>query len=1236
MKPPDVLRRCWPVAAWMCAAWSGYDVEQDGLRFSVFDIGVVTNPAAPVAVSVTVSNGRPASWTGEVRIEGLVDDWRPAGPATARVQLPASASTSLSFSIVSGPFVFDALYPVHARLRSAAAREADLQAVRIFEVRRPQLLPPARSGDPPLPLPPDRVRCLWLDSGPRFGWIMDGGAVEVTQAPGWRGSDAASGSSFDIRSVDRGTSRPAVVMHVPYRGGTGRCWTEWTVELPPKGPIVLFFATALAHPGERADQRSDGVRHRVLVRELGKEGDWTVAFEELCIARQWSKGRVDLSVWAGRTIRLRLENDPGPRRNSSFDLSAWAEPVLAAGRAVEMGDRPRAAAPQPADTAAARSRAEAVAAAAQAADDREAFFLKGGAAPAAVVVETGRAGLLDGRLAVAVAGAGSAACAGLEVDIENRPAGRWPSSLLCLEVKSDPMPNGGVRLRHRLADERSEFDLLVTLRADGPAFRMAVECPRRITRLRFGAWDRPAARSFWGHGYVVADPGPFTVHAGGHGLATSHVGFEFAGGPAVVEAVDVPPNSVVVHPDRRVFTIESDHNTVLTLTPARTAMDGALTFRTVDRRPAAPAVPRLAGRFVFDIWGGRFREIRDHMVRMAAYGLTNACVIIHNWQRWGYDYRLPDIWPPNPAVGSIDELRQLGDFCRSRGILWGLHDNYIDFYPDAKDYSYRRVYFTSDGRPHRAWYNESRDALSYKWRPDAILPFVERNYRLITANVKPTLSFVDVFASQPCGDWYDHEGRHYPAAEMRRHWGTAFDHIREALKGAPTTSEAGHDHLVGHLDGADCQWLRLTAERGAPYSIHVPCGAWTRVPWHDAVLHDRFILYGAGYSSRFEGGRGRAAFGINSDEYLAAEVLTGHPPMTDAGSWGAAAVRKYWLLADAARALALRRISGHEFVDGRIDHQMVVWDNGAHVWINLGSNDWSTAGTVLPPNGWKIVAPGVTAAVERIGLARVEWSATDAARYLWARTRAFDRSRRRLRIEPTIESARVDGRNLRYVLRWECGDAPGRSLTAFVHFLAVQEGEGFGPIVGQDDHRPDPPTDTWNGTVRYERSFRLPDDWRGQYRVMVGLFDRRDRRLLTGVDDGEQRIWVGTIRVSRQPDGAPTVTLEAPRAVDVDMRGLNPEGTMVDVGWAATDGGVRLERASTGWILTPLPDSAPFEVRLRWAALGGARARSLRAEMDDGQQREVAIEATPEGIRFRHNGEARAYRIEADAAESRP
>ena len=178
--------------------------------------------------------------------------------------------------------------------------------------------------------------------------------------------------------------------------------------------------------------------------------------------------------------------------------------------------------------------------------------------------------------------------------------------------------------------------------------------------------------------------------------------------------------------------------------------------------------------------------------------MTDSMLTIHDWQRWGYDYRLPDIWPPRPSWGTVEQTKVIEAICKQHNIPWGFHDNYIDIYPDADDFSYKFTYFRNqtgdydipfpvfhkhNPQPNTAWYNKHRDAQSYKFRPDCILPFVKRNYERILQDVHPTASFVDVLSAVKPTDWYDSDGNYHSMVETRQYWGEAFATIRNMLGG---------------------------------------------------------------------------------------------------------------------------------------------------------------------------------------------------------------------------------------------------------------------------------------------------------------------------------------------------------------------------------------------------------------------------------------------------------------------
>ena len=76
---------------------------------------------------------------------------------------------------------------------------------------------------------------------------------------------------------------------------------------------------------------------------------------------------------------------------------------------------------------------------------------------------------------------------------------------------------------------------------------------------------------------------------------------------------------------------------------------------------------KIAGRMCLDQWGGNYASAAVDIDRAARYGLTHAVFVKHVWQRWGYDYRLPDIYPP---AGNADDFQAMADACARAGILF--------------------------------------------------------------------------------------------------------------------------------------------------------------------------------------------------------------------------------------------------------------------------------------------------------------------------------------------------------------------------------------------------------------------------------------------------------------------------------------------------------------------------------------------------------------------------------------
>jgi hypothetical protein len=260
--------------------------------------------------------------------------------------------------------------------------------------------------------------------------------------------------------------------------------------------------------------------------------------------------------------------------------------------------------------------------------------------------------------------------------------------------------------------------------------------------------------------------------------------------------------------------------------------------------------------------------------------------------------------------------------------------------------------------------------------------------KLVKDGFAPSAYFIDVWSSEPPYDYYAADGRFFDRLHTRDVWREAFAYMREYLGGAPQISEAGADQYIGWLDAGAGAHMR--AEGGPERSNvwHIETSATERIPWFDNAYHDVFVLEGAGYPGRYNSGQDNRSHGMYSDDYITTEVMTGHPAMV----WDAFTrdtVRKYWLLHDLMRGLALRKMQGFAFDGMNLQRQRILWENGGRVWINRGGDDWQASEHVLPQYGFYAQVPAtggfLEAAIERRDGLIVEFSKSPDMWYINAR-----------------------------------------------------------------------------------------------------------------------------------------------------------------------------------------------------------------------------------------------------------
>jgi len=310
-------------------------------------------------------------------------------------------------------------------------------------------------------------------------------------------------------------------------------------------------------------------------------------------------------------------------------------------------------------------------------------------------------------------------------------------------------------------------------------------------------------------------------------------------------------------------------------------------------------------------------------------------------------------------------------------------------------------------------------------------------------------------------------------------------------------------------------------------------------------------------------------------------------------------VRKYWLMQNLARSLALDEIVDCEFVDGDVHRQKISWKSGVVVYVNRGVDDWALDFGDAPSLPFKdVVLPrfGLVSVDEKArafgGIVRIDGQVVelrvDGENF-------FVNGRAKIAhpatpIRPSFEDVEIlDGSTLKGKLVFEAFEPTDKPYAPFLHLERPKTwwGDKAEPtVLGLP--KASKPTDQWQG--RDETLFgdkiavRVPDELQpGLYELLCGIYEPESGRRLTllGNATTDSRYRLGSIVVegrgeNRSISFKPTFDL-----YDVDLRLVpNKEATNF-FGFCQTVGAFRYEQKSEDVAtITPLPDDPAFEVAL--------------------------------------------------------
>lgn len=139
-----------------------------------------------------------------------------------------------------------------------------------------------------------------------------------------------------------------------------------------------------------------------------------------------------------------------------------------------------------------------------------------------------------------------------------------------------------------------------------------------------------------------------------------------------------------------------------------------------------------------------FAERQKQMEALTKLGAPKFYLHLDGWGEAGYDNCHPDYLPISSEAGGPEGLRALVDTVQSTGNLFGLHDQYRDYYFKAKSFDPDEAITTADGThpEHANWAGGRQTYLCASLAKH----YVYRNFaEIFAAGIRPDCSYLDVF-----------------------------------------------------------------------------------------------------------------------------------------------------------------------------------------------------------------------------------------------------------------------------------------------------------------------------------------------------------------------------------------------------------------------------------------------------------------------------------------------------------
>jgi hypothetical protein len=328
-----------------------------------------------------------------------------------------------------------------------------------------------------------------------------------------------------------------------------------------------------------------------------------------------------------------------------------------------------------------------------------------------------------------------------------------------------------------------------------------------------------------------------------------------------------------------------------------------------------------------------FKQMPEVIKQLKDAGMKKGIFNIRGWIKGGYDHSHPDIFPPEQACGTTDELKKV---CETTDFTVVLHDNYQDIYEHNPSFP-KGVNRRANGEPLLGGYWASGQ--SYILNSQASIDYAKRNWeQLKTLNAKGY--FVDTITAMQLYESFEQGNTQTRKQDLER----KIELIKFfKSKGVIFGSEESADFGIPVVD-----WMENRHRRVAGESIPL----WPLV-FHDCVMNGRYT---------------NDAFAWGKEDI--SELKKKSPYWLEDMLWGYFLI--YWEHGDEDKKLQLNamkynlhvdewfgkiataELTNHEYLSTDFEVEKTTFSNGKSITINFSNQEKTINGVVFKPFEYQI------------------------------------------------------------------------------------------------------------------------------------------------------------------------------------------------------------------------------------------------------------------------------------------